>query len=328
MTAISAGCFGKLPIFADFLRHNAALAEVRELDQWLQEGLFLARESIGAGWEAEYDAAPAARFVFSPGVSTRFLAGVLVLGRDGAGRRFPFAIFAAVEAAPLRGETALIPHHFGTFLDEAESLATEGWRGLDPKSFLSRVAALGAVGSTSVADCRRRHEEFLRKEAAPFWGAIARAPGGEGVPRAAETLRGLLRPHGAPVRRRPTFGVKFPLPAETGGAGPRNAAALWLDAWICLQDSSEVPTLATWRERTVDGPAGLCIFPGPLSPRDFLHLIQPGLETDRLFDLSKQEGADSPGQDSSSKPAEGEAATTLAAWLKSLSPPGVRRGRV
>ncbi|MGH7450302.1 MAG: TagF domain-containing protein, partial [bacterium] len=34
-----AGCFGKLPSYGDFIRHNAASREALDFDQWIQQGL-------------------------------------------------------------------------------------------------------------------------------------------------------------------------------------------------------------------------------------------------------------------------------------------------
>ena len=53
MSATPAGCYGKLPIFADFIRHNYRTPEVEQLDQWFQEGIYFARAAaiwVGCLW--------------------------------------------------------------------------------------------------------------------------------------------------------------------------------------------------------------------------------------------------------------------------------------
>ncbi|MGH9363063.1 MAG: type VI secretion system-associated protein TagF, partial [Thermoanaerobaculia bacterium] len=47
----AAGCFGKLPIFADFIRHNAGGREAGQFDRWLQEGMALSQQVLGRDWE-------------------------------------------------------------------------------------------------------------------------------------------------------------------------------------------------------------------------------------------------------------------------------------
>jgi type VI secretion system ImpM family protein len=44
---LSAGCFGKLPIHGDFIRHNVG-PEVDKLDEWLQGGIVSSRTGRGA----------------------------------------------------------------------------------------------------------------------------------------------------------------------------------------------------------------------------------------------------------------------------------------
>ena len=47
MGAFEVGCFGKLPIYADFIRYNASGPEIQEMDQWFQEGIHSAKDWWG-----------------------------------------------------------------------------------------------------------------------------------------------------------------------------------------------------------------------------------------------------------------------------------------
>ena len=109
MSAPPPGCYGKLPIFADFIRHNYRTPEVEQLDQWFQEGIYFARQSIGGRWEAGYDKGPSFRFLFRPSGSARFLIGAGTPGSDKVGRRYPFAIFLHGDCFPFERDAALLP---------------------------------------------------------------------------------------------------------------------------------------------------------------------------------------------------------------------------
>ena len=58
MTTYQAACFGKLPLMADFIGHNATGPESRGLDQFLQEGIVHAQSKLGEdGWQQAYEEA-------------------------------------------------------------------------------------------------------------------------------------------------------------------------------------------------------------------------------------------------------------------------------
>ena len=75
-------CFGKLPAFGDFVRHNAGGRDALAFDQWLQQGLYPARLQLGHAWESSFRAAPSYNFLFSPENSEGFLLGLLQPSHD------------------------------------------------------------------------------------------------------------------------------------------------------------------------------------------------------------------------------------------------------
>ena len=98
------GCYGKLPIFGDFLRYNAGSAIVRALDQWFQEGIRNCEQTLGRSWGKEFAATAPLRFLFVSSQGGGALIGVFVPGVDKAGRRYPFVVFQEIDGVP-SGET-------------------------------------------------------------------------------------------------------------------------------------------------------------------------------------------------------------------------------
>jgi type VI secretion system ImpM family protein len=129
VSANPAGCYGKLPIFADFIRHNYRTPEVEQLDQWFQEGIYFARQSLGGRWEAGYDKGPSFRFLFRPSGSAKFLIGAGAPGADKVGRRYPFAVFMHGDCFP--ESTSRCCRGLPPALDAAQELASGGWKAGD-----------------------------------------------------------------------------------------------------------------------------------------------------------------------------------------------------
>src|SRR6187455_2395516 len=82
------GCFGKLPSYGDFLSLNAEGPEAQALAAWLQSGVSVLSTSAVAADQT-------VTFVWRPEGARRTLVGALWPSADSAGRRFPFALFAA-----------------------------------------------------------------------------------------------------------------------------------------------------------------------------------------------------------------------------------------
>jgi type VI secretion system protein ImpM len=288
-----AGCYGKLPIFADFIRYNYRSAEVDQLDQWFQEGIYYARQSLGQQWETAYEKGPPSRFIFRPPGSSRFLVGASVPGTDKAGRHYPFAIFLNVECASFERDAALLPSVFREFLDPAQDLASQGWKGADVKQLFARIDGLRGVDVGSVNGHRARHDEYLRRErASAFWSGIFGGPSHPGRITVIQNLLDALQTIRSTPAGRPTLGLKFPLP-RGGSEACAAAAGFWMDLSFRLIGWRSVPSLAFWRAPEGARAPELNLFFTGTSPRYFPLLILPDYETDALWDLSKGGAASS-----------------------------------
>lgn len=98
------GLFGKVPAHGDFVRRGLPTSFVGPWDAWLQDGMAVARERLGARWAEVWDGAPPWRFALPAGAcGPDAVAGVLLPSEDMVGRRFPItlaALLAPGDAVP------------------------------------------------------------------------------------------------------------------------------------------------------------------------------------------------------------------------------------
>jgi serine/threonine protein phosphatase Stp1 len=91
------GVYGKLPSHGDFVRRELPMNFVQPWDQWLQDGVRAARESLARDFEALWAAAPAWRFRIPAGAcGDSEVAGVMLTSQDAVGRVFPLTLATLV----------------------------------------------------------------------------------------------------------------------------------------------------------------------------------------------------------------------------------------
>jgi type VI secretion system protein ImpM len=313
VNAVRAGFLGKLPASGDFVRHNASDPVVEALDAWLQEGLVRATEVLGAGWQAAFDTAPPAAYVFQPPGTGRFAAGAWVPSRDAAGRRYPFTIFLSGERPGPRGRSAPLAAACAGFLEEALGLALELRAGAEPKPPAQRADRLLPSWAEGLADPAAAHERFLEETTVEgFWKALlgsfespARRAIASGLQEAARSA-----PRGKAARSAP--GLKLPLPAASAATQALFAGA-WADIVLRLGGGGAPPPLLYWSAgprpalhdparglhdparglhdpaRGLHDPApgaSLFVFPSGPHPRDFLPLVRPDDPGEHVWDLA------------------------------------------
>jgi type VI secretion system ImpM family protein len=88
------GCFGKLPIYDDFIRYNVNGRKIIELDEWIQQGYshHTRRAQINIAEEELHNYTY--HFIFtSSSDNNECVIGTLMGSEDRSGRKYPFAIF-------------------------------------------------------------------------------------------------------------------------------------------------------------------------------------------------------------------------------------------
>jgi len=94
---VSSGFFGKLPGFNDFIKYNAAGKEILTIDNWLQEGLALAKLKYKNEWKNYYNNSLTLNFIYPFTGTDNTIIGVIFPSNDKSGRSFPFLVFSNIK---------------------------------------------------------------------------------------------------------------------------------------------------------------------------------------------------------------------------------------
>lgn len=104
----TAGYFGKLPEFNDFIKFNSGLPEILFVDKWIQDGLANAKLKIKNAWKEKYETLLPTNFYIPFQSSGRATAGVMYSSCDKSGREFPMVGFSVIPFKNL-SDFAFIP---------------------------------------------------------------------------------------------------------------------------------------------------------------------------------------------------------------------------
>lgn len=272
MSALAPGCYGKLPIHGDFIRHRAGDPEIDALDQWLQAGILTGRQAAAAAFDATWDATPPARFLYRSPRTRRVYAGVLTPSVDKAGRRFPFLVFARVEARPEEIEPSVYPLLVSGFLERARAAAG---------TLKDLKAVPGAIDALQQpldpAGAKRACMTYVSETRLPaFWSSIF---GSAEDPRKyllSYNLAEILTP-----RAVPRYALRLP-----AGGGGEAEVAFWLELTRRLCRSAELPTLTLWGDAPAGAAPGLTLLLDDLQAKYFLPLLWPQRDSEFLYPLA------------------------------------------
>lgn len=117
----TAGFYGKLPSYSDFVKRRVSNGWVNTIDHWFREGLNLLHDTRGAEWEEDYRIAPAWRYLVSKNVvGNEACLGTWCASYDRVGRLFPLVTQQIVHDDIFTMATI---NDIDRYLAEVESLA-------------------------------------------------------------------------------------------------------------------------------------------------------------------------------------------------------------
>lgn len=273
MSDFPSGCLGKLPLHGDFIRYNAASAEVRELDTWIQEGIYQGYQVLDSKWDSTFDNAPPARFIYCSPRSQRLLAGLFKPSVDKAGRRYPFLVFTVIESGALGNDTAYLPWAMEPFLLKATELAAWSDSAIDLKTFLSSFESLRF--ELDLIEARKSFAKYVLSHAVgDYWAANFGSAEDDRRYAAVQ-----LTSWAADLRNPESSALTFPV------SEPEPEAAFWIELSRRLGGGNHLPTLAYWSE-PAGGAVRMNLAFGALRPAYFLPFVLPGHRSGEVTDLS------------------------------------------
>jgi type VI secretion system protein ImpM len=290
-----AGCFGKLPTYGDFIRHNAASREALDFDKWIQEGLHCLRGRFKGftpdWWELVFKNAPSYHFLFHPAESAdTFLVGILKPSQDESDRKYPFLVFTQVDRRRFGDNIKLAPLAFAAFFGRAREFMDEAERGLTLQDFPNRLANMGTplpIDWKRLADRYYRQLSDTRLE--DFFMRLFGDFEDERKYLLFKNLRETLQPSPPtslrPAYHRITVGLRFPLSTQIEHVAYETG--FWIQATLRLLEDPPVTPILFWTAPREKQPAHLFFFLRRPSPRQFESLVDTTLPSDILCKLDR-----------------------------------------
>ena len=283
-------CFGKLPTFGDFVRHNAAGRDAIAFDQWLQQGLHHARVQLRSAWEASFRTAPPYYFLFSPENSEGFLLGLLQPSHDRGERCFPFTVALRLDRRYPRELLPLAPVVFETFLAGATRLASDA----SAMTLHQIAAATEQLDAATTCDYRAVVAPYLTRLTSTRVGELRDRLWTGDEERVFLTFRNLLDVL-VPLRGRNTarlaLGLRFPIAAEPVLA--THDVSLWTEAALRVMSASGARPFLFWTAPRAPGaaPASAAVadfflFLRHPTARSVMHFLRPDLASDFICNVA------------------------------------------
>jgi type VI secretion system ImpM family protein len=288
-----AGCFGKLPSYGDFIRHNAASREALDFDQWIQQGLHSVKERCKRhkDWPADLldfafqEAAPH-HFVFHPAESAdRFLIGLMKPSHDQSKRRYPFLVFTQADRR-IADQVKLVPLAFARFFGRVRELVQEAeTNGMEPPAIAKNLDYLHVPVAF---DWKKLADQYYAKiSGMTLEDLFTRLFGGFEDARKYllfKNLKEVLRP----PHHKVAWGVRFPLSPQHEWIAYE--ACFWLQVSLRRLGNPPVIPVFFWTamEENRPKPAYLYLFLRRPSSRVFDLLVNPQWECEAICKLDEE----------------------------------------
>lgn len=274
--------FGKLPIRADFIKLNVVDREIRELDEWVQEGYALvSRRLNGAQGGAAFPHAGIHHAVFSAQGERRPVLITIGPGSDQSGRWYPFIVSMVAQLPYLKQTQAAVPVIYQRFYTDSSAVVGQRWR-TEPLDTL-----LGCLESLASQCNQEQRSRVVEKEL----GLLRATPLGcvhllaEQYGDAAVFYQGVCDLLASVMRRGPartSWAIRLPL----AQGEPAQATLVF---WLRLIDSLLGRSWSAnyfWNWGNEERPGQLTLFFRRVPPSFLPHLFDPDLKDGNVQSVS------------------------------------------
>jgi len=285
-SVIEIGCFGKLPVYEEFIRHNSDGPEVHFLEKWLQEGVNLLKSSEKESWDEYYSDIPKYHFMLQLKDHKRLLLGIVMQSKDKGGREYPFVIFLSINHRRFNYNHIFLPVIFASVLSKARRLMSYGWEDRNVDRFVTQVEQLSAALPEDPKISQKAFVEYLASETnESFWTSLFGSFTDQRKYLVYQNLRQILLPLRQRNIQKFSLGLKFPLNSENDREAYEVTFWLYLTGRM-LGRSIHSPFMF-WSRESQGGYQGMLLFLQPPMPDSFLYLVHPELEDEKLCVLHR-----------------------------------------
>lgn len=288
---MTAHCFGKLPLAGDFLRHRLDAPGPRALAGWMEKGHALVeavRRSSGRASGGQKPSARRFRFVVDLEGDTHALAGILHESHDklgsGGSRRFPFAYFVDVAAAPLRTAVGSALWNLAALWDQMEARLQGSVEAKDARSFFEQVDAPGIAMEPEQGEGEIQ-QRLRGTRAGEFWSQVRSDATGELRIAFFEYLVRVLKPHAGRKARESAVALRLPVAGTAEQV--KLQCAFWAELVVGILGSGDQLPHFFLEAPEATGPGrALQIHYKALDDNGFASLMTERYATDYIDDLT------------------------------------------
>ncbi len=285
-----AACYGKLPAFGDFIRHNATSQEILIFDRWLQEGLFFSKSQMKETFDKFFTEAPSYYFFFRPDGKSRALLGLMVPSHDRSDRKYPFMVMLILnQELFLSHQMSHMPISFDSFFQQAEKLVLDAQAGLNASEIAGRTGHLSQPASLVRNPGPGVYQDFLTSTTTDtlvhylFEGPAAN----DHFRLILQNLSDLLLPLRSQGSQWFTLGLKFPLSRDE----KMNTCicSFWVEVCGKLSGGQPEAPLCFWTTTSLGTQPFLLLFFRQPTARIFISLLDLQHENEGVIDFTKPE---------------------------------------
>ena len=284
-------CFGKLPSFGDFVRHNATSREVLAFDEWLHQGLYFARTQLGAKWDQTFAAAPQYCFLFVPENAERYLAGVMRASHDKSLRRYPFLVSLLLDRRRFANDGAhLLPLALSGFFEDGRRFVERAMNGIEAREIADQTQALTVGDLSHLVSTSNYKTDFL--DGVTLNGFLTRLYGSFENPRKYllfKNLADVLPPFRSRSLLRLNLGLRFPLSANDTATSYE--VCFWIHLCQAFLGGISFAPILFWTRSEGEQPGHLFLFFRQPSSKNYLQILKPEAESETIC-VVDQDGGD------------------------------------
>jgi type VI secretion system ImpM family protein len=277
-TQLKKGFFGKLPHYPDFIKYNASSNEVIDFDEWIQQGLTVAKERLQNEWSDAYRSAPIYCFLFPSDDQQNILMGVMRSSNDLSGRKYPFIALLKITLTELPAHSAYhLPIIYHDFLNKSEIFVKIA-DGIDKLEYLSdQFDHMDLSAENEVESLIDQYDQFLlHTTQEEFWYQIGTTFDDSTRYLVLKNLNDILLPFRDQNIEGFALGLRFPL---SNGNKYHFETAFWIHTSMQICNNFKLTPFVFW---TAQVPSCVLFFKKP-SASEYTSLIKPDISWDSIY---------------------------------------------
>lgn len=277
------GCFGKLPLHHEFIKHRVLLSELVHLDRWYQTAYYHLTRTYNGDLKTMFLRMPLQHFIYFTPTQLPLL-GTLLPSSDKSGRAYPFVTFRLVEHPLAREFPWLIPASFAPYFQAAENLCKTPWQ----TQLLSTLFA--DIDGLKQAAAKISRHDILEKTVAElkqysfseFWQQLTALHSGLAIASFIGTVLTEFSQLTKRIKQGQVTGLRLPL---LDGVLHQTSIIFWLQLLDILLQQHKSHCQIFWHQTNAWHAASLLIYFKALPPAGLSRLITTDFIDNQLIDV-------------------------------------------